>query len=115
LARDHAAFSALMRRYNRTLYRVAKGVAGNDSEAEDIVQEAWVRAYTHLAEFRRESRLATWLVRITLNEALGRNRRTRPTLEINEMDRHQGATLMTRWRSLPEAQRARFGNCQSIG
>lgn len=95
LTGDHAAFSALMLRYNRTLYRVARGVTGDDGEAEDIVQEAWVRAYTHFAEFRGESRLATWLIRITLNEALGRKRRARPTVEIDEMDGHQGVALMT--------------------
>lgn len=99
MAGNHAAFSALMLRYNRTLYRAARGVTGNDGEAEDIVQEAWVRAYAHLAEFRGESRLATWLVRITLNEALGRKRRQRPTLEITdpeiyEMEKRQGASVV---------------------
>ncbi len=106
MAGNHSAFSELMQRYNRTLYRTARSITGNDSEAEDIVQEAWVRAYTHFAEFRGESRLATWLVRITLNEALGRKRRARLTLEINEteeiteteineMDKRQGASVIT--------------------
>jgi RNA polymerase sigma-70 factor, ECF subfamily len=94
IAGDYPAFSALMQRYNRTLYRAARGITGDDGEAEDVVQEAWVRAYTHLAEFRGESRLATWLVRITLNEALGRKRRARPTLEINEIDQDQGASVI---------------------
>lgn len=84
-----------MRRYNRTLYRAARSITSDDGEAEDIVQETWVRAYTHLSEFRGESRLVTWLVRITLNEALGRKRRTRSTLEIEEIDNHQGASVVT--------------------
>jgi RNA polymerase sigma-70 factor (ECF subfamily) len=93
-AGDHAAFSALMQRYNRTLYRAARSITGDNGEAEDIVQETWVRAYAHFAEFRGESRLGTWLVRIALNEALGRKRRARPTLEIDEMDKPQGANVI---------------------
>jgi|SRR5579883_41949 RNA polymerase sigma-70 factor (ECF subfamily) len=104
LAQDHAAFSALMQRYNRTLYRAARSVAGDEAEAEDIVQEAWVRAYTHFRDFRGESRLATWLVRITLNEALGRKRRARTILEISEIDNHDGTRVMTPPSSLTDPE-----------
>jgi RNA polymerase sigma-70 factor, ECF subfamily len=88
------AFSELMQRYSPTLYRAARSITGDAAEAEDVVQEAWVRAYTYLQKFRRESRLITWLVRITLNEALGRKRRAPPVLEIDKLDRQQGAGIM---------------------
>jgi len=79
---DEAAARAIIRRYNQRLYRVARGVLRDDDEAEDAVQEAYVRAFTHIATFRGESRLSTWLTRIVLNEALGRLRRRRPTIEM---------------------------------
>ena len=68
------------------LYRVARGVLGNDAEAEDVVQETYVRAFTHLKGFRGEARLSTWLTRIALNEALGRIRERRPTTDLNHLD-----------------------------
>jgi RNA polymerase sigma-70 factor, ECF subfamily len=80
------AFRAIMQRYNRRLYRVARGVVRDDAEAEDVVQEAYVRAYAALGGFRGESGLATWLTRIVLNEAMGRLRRRRPTEELQVLD-----------------------------
>jgi RNA polymerase sigma-70 factor (ECF subfamily) len=74
-AGDNAAFEALMRRCNRTLFRVARSILRNDSEAEDAVQEAYVIAYLRLRDFRADSSLATWLTRVTINEALGRLRK----------------------------------------
>jgi len=88
------AFAELMQRYSPTLYRAARSITGNDAEAEDVVQESWLRAYAYLGKFRGESRLVTWLVRITLNEALGRKRRAPPILEIDELDRQRGADVM---------------------
>lgn len=82
IARDGDAFRAIMKKYNQRLYRVARGIVRNDSEAEDIVQEAYVRAFTHLESFRGDSSLATWLSRITINEALGRLRAQRPTVDL---------------------------------
>jgi len=79
--RDEMAVRALTRRYNRRLFRLARGVLRNDAEAEDVVQEAWVRAFTALDGFRGEAAFSTWLTRIALNEALGRLRRQRPTLD----------------------------------
>jgi len=61
VARDGDAFRAIMKKYNQRLYRVARGIVRNDAEAEDIVQEAYVRAFTHLESFRGDSSLATWL------------------------------------------------------
>jgi RNA polymerase sigma-70 factor (ECF subfamily) len=73
--RDARAIRTIMSRYNRRLYRIARSILRDDSEAEDAVQEAYLRAFGALAMFRQESSLGTWLTRIVLNEALGRRRR----------------------------------------
>src|ERR1700709_39018 len=77
-ARDEAAIRTIMQSNNRRLYRIARGILRNDGEAEDVVQETYVRAFTHLESFRGDSSLATWLARITQNQALGPPRRQRP-------------------------------------
>jgi RNA polymerase sigma-70 factor, ECF subfamily len=84
--RDGAAFRTIMQRNNRRLYRMARAMVLDDSEAEDVVQEAYVRAFTSLHQFRGDASLATWLSRIVLNEALGRLRRRRPTLDLEAID-----------------------------
>jgi RNA polymerase sigma-70 factor, ECF subfamily len=80
LSGDEVSARALIQRYNRRLYRVARSVMGNDTEAEDVLQDAYVRALAALGSFRGESSLATWLTRIVVNEALQRlrQRRSRP-------------------------------------
>ncbi|MDI9846442.1 RNA polymerase sigma factor [Rhodoblastus sp. 17X3] len=85
-AGDTQAFVALMQRHNRRLYRVARAVAGNDVEAEDIVQAGWTHAFAAAGGFRGESQASTWLVRIVLNEAFGRRRKQRPMIEIEKLD-----------------------------
>jgi RNA polymerase sigma-70 factor (ECF subfamily) len=86
LTRDGTAFRTIMERYNRRLYRIARGILRNDSEAEDVVQEAYVKTFTHLGGFRGDSSLATWLARITMNEALERLRRERPTVDLETFE-----------------------------
>lgn len=76
------AFRAIIKTHNQRLYRIARGVVRNDSEAEDIVQEAYVRAFAALATFRGDASLATWLSRIVINEALGRLRKRRRTVAM---------------------------------
>ena len=78
--RDTAAIRTIVRQNNRRLFRVARSILKDDWEAEDAVQEAYVRAFTHLDEFEERSKLSTWLTRIVANEALGRLRRRRPAL-----------------------------------
>ena len=85
LSRDEAAVRAIIKANNRRLYRLARGILRNDSEAEDVVQETYLRAFTHLAEFRGDSGLSTWLSRIAMNEALGRLRRRRPGVELSSL------------------------------
>jgi RNA polymerase sigma-70 factor, ECF subfamily len=84
LAREGDAFRTIIKMHNQRLYRIARGVVRNDSEAEDIVQEAYVRAFAHLDAFRGDSSLATWLSRIVINEALGRLRKRRRTVAMPE-------------------------------
>jgi RNA polymerase sigma-70 factor (ECF subfamily) len=84
--RDGTAVRLIMQRHNRRLYRVARSVLDDDGEAEDVVQETYVRAFTHLDGFRGEAQLSTWLTRIALNEALGRLRRRRLTVGLKDVD-----------------------------
>jgi len=83
LDHDAGAFRAIMQKHNRRLYRIARGILRNNADAEDAVQDAYVSAFTNLASYRGESALATWLSRIVINEALGRLRRRRATIDYS--------------------------------
>lgn len=72
---EEVAFEAIMRRHNRLLFRTARSILKNDADAEDILQQAYLRAWRALNDFRADARLSTWLVRIVVNEALGHLRR----------------------------------------
>lgn len=72
---DTAAFEIIMRRYNQRLYRAARAILRNDAEAEDVMQDAYVRAYQHLNQFAGRAKFSTWLTRIAVHEALARVRR----------------------------------------
>jgi len=69
------AFEQLMTRYNRLLFRAARGIVRDDAEAQDVVQEAWLRAFLGLRDFRGDAAIATWLTRITINQALSQQRK----------------------------------------
>jgi RNA polymerase sigma-70 factor (ECF subfamily) len=86
---DRQAFSAVMQRYNQRLFRIARSVVKNDSEAEDVLQEAYLRAFTAIGGFRAESSLLTWLTQITLNEARGRLRKRRPQVGLEAIEAAQ--------------------------
>ena len=89
---DQSAFRAIMDQHNRRLYRVARAVMKDDTEAEDVVQETYLRAFSNLAKFRGESSLATWLTRIALNEAMGRKRKQRITVTLESVETAQEDT-----------------------
>lgn len=76
-AGDMRAFDALMRRHNQRLYRAARGILHNDADAEEAVQEAWLKAYKHLRDFHGKAAPLTWLTRIAINEALMCHRRNK--------------------------------------
>lgn len=99
-AGDQEAFHLLMRRHNQTLYRAARAILRDDAEAEDAVQEAYLRAYGAMGGFRDEAKLSTWLVRIVVNEALGRARRRRRGAEVIRLDGEPEEAPMTQ--SMPE-------------
>jgi RNA polymerase sigma-70 factor (ECF subfamily) len=82
LAGDRNAFALLMRRYNRPLYRTARSVLRDDTEAEDVLQEAYLLAYYNLEKFRGESTPLTWLTRIVVNHAIARSRKMARRAEI---------------------------------
>jgi len=84
--RDAAAIRAIMQANNQRMFRMARSILRSDSEAEDAVQDAYMRAFSHLDGFRGNSSLATWLTRIVINEALGRLRRRRPTVSWSSQE-----------------------------
>ena len=86
---DRDAFRQLMRRCNQRLFRVARGVVNDDDEAEDVVQEAYVRAYEKIDGFRGEASLLTWLTRIVLNAAYARLRQRRGKVEVAQIEAAQ--------------------------
>src|SRR4029079_19072052 len=75
--KDHAAFEVLMRRYNSRLFRVARAILRDDSDAEDALQDAYLDAYRQMGSFRGDAALATWLTRIVVNQSLMRLRQQR--------------------------------------
>jgi RNA polymerase sigma-70 factor, ECF subfamily len=77
LAGEQRLFEALMRRHNPQVYRAARSILHDDGEAEDVMQDAYVRAYEHLREFEGRSRFSTWVTRIAVHEALARARRNK--------------------------------------
>ena len=81
-SRDEDAIRAMMRRHNQRLFRTARAILGNDAEAEDVVQDAYLKAIDAMDTFRGDAQLGTWLVRITANEALMRRRKTRRSAEV---------------------------------
>src|SRR5439155_17131323 len=80
---DVAAFEELVKRYDGKLFRIAQHLTHNREDAEDIVQEAFLKAFQYLGQFRENSKFSTWLIRITLNQALMKLRKRRPTREAS--------------------------------
>jgi RNA polymerase sigma-70 factor (ECF subfamily) len=85
------AFRHVMQRCNQRLFRVARGIVTDDFEAEDVVQESYVHAYADLHAFRGDASLLTWMTRIVLNEARGRLRRRRNTVDVDKLDTSHAA------------------------
>ena len=123
-AGERSLFEIIMRRYNQRIYRAVRAITGNDGEAEDVMQDAYVRAYAHLDQFAGRASFATWLTRIAVHEALARRRQGKrfvdlddaiPTLafpgrgpEQRATDRELGAALQEAIDELPPGFRAVF-------
>jgi RNA polymerase sigma-70 factor (ECF subfamily) len=89
---DAVAFDTLIRRHDKHLYRIARSVLSDDHEAEDVIQESYIRAFTGLRGFRGAASLRTWLTRIVLNEAIRRSRRRRPMVDLGALHAAQERT-----------------------
>jgi RNA polymerase sigma-70 factor (ECF subfamily) len=82
-AGDIQAFEELVKRYDRNVFRIAQHITQNREDAEDVVQEAFLKAYSNLEQFQEQSKFYTWLVRIAVNEALMKLRRRRPERTVS--------------------------------
>src|SRR6187399_1477870 len=85
LAGQTALFEVLMRRHNERIYRAARAILRDETEAEDVMQQAYVNAYAHIGQFAERARFSTWLTRIAVNEALARLRRRGRFDEVDAM------------------------------
>ena len=106
-AGDQAAFSELVTHYERKIYRLAKNITRNDEDAEDVLQDAFLKAYTHLDNFKGDSKFYTWIVRIAVNEALMRLRKRKtdrsvPLDEPVELGEETVAREIAVWEDNPE-------------
>lgn len=111
-AGDTALYEIIMRRYNQRLYRVARAILRDDAEAEDVMQDAYVRAYQHLDQFARRAPFSAWLTRIAVHEALGRLR-FRNRYQQPADTEHEGGYFMNILETSPDpeqsASRAELG------
>ncbi len=87
-AGDRALFEILMRRHNVRLYRAARAVLKNEHDVEDVMQQAYINAFTHLHQFEERSQFSTWLIRIGLNEAFARRRKLQAAESREERGSH---------------------------
>jgi RNA polymerase sigma-70 factor, ECF subfamily len=101
--KDRDAIRLIIKQHNRRLYRIARSIVRNDSDAEDVLQEGYARAFAGLDGFRGEARLGTWLARIVINEALGCIRRRRPAIDIGLVS--TSPTLQAQIIPFPDANR----------
>ncbi|HEY7096416.1 MAG TPA: RNA polymerase sigma factor [Terriglobales bacterium] len=90
LAGETGLFEIIMRRHNQRLYRVARSILRKDDEAEDVMQDAYVRAYEHLDQFEGRAKFSTWLTRIAVHEALARRQRSTRYQEIEPGSQWEG-------------------------
>jgi len=87
---DRDAFTELVKPYERRVYAAALALLRNEADAEDIAQEAIVKAFTHLHQFRAEAKFSTWLIQITINQARMRQRKNHANLYDSLDDTHDG-------------------------
>ncbi|MGC2418142.1 MAG: sigma-70 family RNA polymerase sigma factor [Candidatus Acidiferrales bacterium] len=113
---DISAFETLVGRYERKIFRLAQNITQNREDAEDAMQESFLKAYEHLGEFQGNSRFYTWLVRIAVNQALMKLRRRRPNVVSLDQELDTGEDMMPRevedWGPSPED---RYGQTELSG
>lgn len=106
LAGETALYEIIMRRYNQRLYRAARAILRDDSEAEDVLQDTYVRAYQHLGQFAGRAKFSTWLTRIAVHEALARTRRRSRIEEIDAMEGEEKDAMLRTNDPDPESRAA---------
>jgi len=102
-AGDTALYELIMRRYNQRLYRVARAILRDDAEAEDVMQEAYVRAFQHLDQFAARAPFSAWLTRIAVHEALARLRLRSRSQQLEDAEQ-DGEFLMTMADTSPDPE-----------
>ena len=105
LAGETALFEVLMRRHNQRVYRAARAIVRDAREAEDVIQEAYVNAYTHLSQFDGRAQFSTWLTKIAVYEALARVRRQRRYEPLDDSPMELNMPTSTS----PDPERQAFG------
>jgi RNA polymerase sigma-70 factor, ECF subfamily len=116
-AGDSAMFELLMRRHNQRVYRVVRAVVKDEADVEDVMQQAYINAFTHLHQFENRSQFSTWLIRIALHEAFGRRRKTQraqttTARKPSDVDDDPGAFMDTL--TSPEADPERRAYAQEL-
>jgi RNA polymerase sigma-70 factor (ECF subfamily) len=101
------AFTSMMRQNNRRLWRIARAILQDDSDAEEAVQETYMRAFTHITEFRGEAKLSTWLSTIVVNEALKLRARRVDSVSIEDFTQSLPADHSERGFASPEQEQGR--------
>ncbi len=104
LAGEREMFEIIMRRYNRRVYRAVRSIGRDDEEAEDVMQDAYVRAYTNLGQFAGLAKFSTWLTRIAVNEALARLRMRRRLVYVQPGDDADGIGINTYISKMPDPE-----------
>src|SRR5687768_6605683 len=107
VAGDTPLFEVLMRRHNERVYRAARAILRDDREAEDVVQEAYVNAYAHLAQFDGRAKFSTWLTKIAVYEALLRAKRS---ARYNPIDDRAAIDAVMPTTPSPDPERQAFGS-----
>lgn len=110
---SEAAVRELVRRLNPRLFRVARGIAPSDAEAEEIVQETYLTAFTQIGRFRGEARFSTWITRITINAALMRSRRAHPEEEYDAVKEDDQTRILSFPGQRPELPDTALGRAQT--
>ena len=103
-----ALYEILMRRYNQRLYRVARSILRDDGEAEDAMQEAYVKAFQHLDQFAGKAKFSTWLTKIAVYEALGRIRRRGRDEDLEELSEARLYTMTKVTADIPNPERQTY-------
>lgn len=106
-AGERSLFEVLMRRHNQRVYRAARAIVKDETEAEDVMQQAYINAFIHLGQFEERARFSTWLTRIAVNEALARRQKRRAAENVTQHD-ERGALMESIRSPQPDPERQAY-------